>query len=352
MLLCILMKNILFLLVVVLHPLYVLGQQDSVPKVNELYHWDMVEGLIATKTVDTTLNKFHKSSLTFSEGFISLGNLGSPAYHFEGLNNQNWSISPQDVFQAYQSKGIKNIFTKTPYTKLFYSNGTNEEQYLTVQHGQRITNNLWVTAGLNKINSKGFYENQSTDNTLGSVSGYYQTKNRRFLQSIDYRFTRFSVLENGGIEDREGFIKGVRDRDNLDVRLTDASNLLRRHSIGSITMFGLSKLDSNNTDNFGYLVNDLSIGNEKGNFKDLNPDSLWYNQFGIMVGDSLSDVVMYDELINELGWQNYQPWSDTLPVMLNVALGYEGGRVDQNNNRSYLNSGYGKIGISYRGSVI
>lgn len=299
------------------------GQADSLTSNSSVVRLNMKEGLIINQEIDTTLSNYHYFYPHYSDFISTNGNMGTPVVRMEWNYNPDWLLNFQDNYSIYANRLVGNIVSNKPYTKLFYSNGTKEEQYFNVVHSQRIKKGWNITGELDKINSTGFYTNQKTDNTLVNISSSYLSKDDRFIQLSNYRFSRFSSQENGGLVDDMDFEDDFTDKLYISTNLSNASNVVRTHQLVLENYLRLSKTDTLNDNSSNFLVGKVYLTDSKQIYKDSNIDSLYYTMFGFAEGESIQDSLHYQIVKAKVGWQNFNPIETSRMVLASFFGGYE-----------------------------
>jgi len=318
------MRKIIINIFLSLVPLFSVGQEDSLivvaASVVQCVQKNHTIGLVK---LDTTLNNCHYFYPNYSDFVLSNGNFGAPIISLEWKFDYDWNFRFQDNYSYYELGISPYILSNVPYTRLFYSNGTNEEQYVNVIHSQRIKEGWNITAELDKINSTGFYSNQKTDNTIANISSSYISDNKKFIQLSNYRFTRYSGKENGGILNDLDFENNRTSKQYISVQLEDASNVIREHEAEVFNYIKLGESDTASSNRYGYLLNKLLLLDVNQTYKDSDADSIYYSSVIPNAVYLMKDSVQNNLTQTSIGWQNFDPIHPKNQILVTVDLGYE-----------------------------
>ncbi|MDB5014022.1 MAG: hypothetical protein JWQ25_2224, partial [Daejeonella sp.] len=141
---------------------------------------------------------------------INLGSTGL-AYR-EMLFNPRKTIGFEPGFHSLDayllnSKDIRYYRARTPFTELYYMNGTLKEQVLKVIHSQNIKPNWNFGANYNRIVGDGFYKNQHADHLNAAVFTWYESKSKRYNLLSNAVFNTIKAAENGSVINDSVFTK-------------------------------------------------------------------------------------------------------------------------------------------------
>ena len=133
---------------------------------------------------------------------VYLGNVGTPAYPiiFQPRLLPGWDPGVH-VLDSYRFFADSTRFYRvsTPYTELGYLVGGKQEQIINVLHAQSPSPQFNFAFEFRKINSQGFFKNQSTDANSYRVSAHYNTPNVRYNLYFVFAGNKLNSGENGGI---------------------------------------------------------------------------------------------------------------------------------------------------------
>ena len=184
-------------------------------------------GLLKDSTVtfpiDTSLRNFQLYSPLYqvNRPTINLGSTGLASRDL--LYNPAKTIGFDPGFHSLdpyllKQEDIRYYRARSPYTQLYYVNGSLKEQVLRVTHSQNIKPNWNFGANYFRIGSQGFYENQESDHLNAAVFTWYESKNKRYNLLANGLFNTLKSGENGSLAVDTVSAGGLR-RDALQVRL-------------------------------------------------------------------------------------------------------------------------------------
>ena len=198
---------------------------DSLTKVQFVYE----NNLDSLHTLDTSLNDFQKYSIVQqSIVYKNLGNLGLAyqrlVFSQFALPGINLGIHNYDIYE-FTAKSIRYYKTKSPFTELFYVNGSKNEQVLGVLHTQNINRNFNIGIEYRRLTSEGFYTRQKSDYSNFSLSTRYKSKNGRYNVIANVILNNLKIEENGGISNDSLFENTISVQKNtIDVNLDSAQH--------------------------------------------------------------------------------------------------------------------------------
>jgi hypothetical protein len=155
-----------------------------------------------TKFLDTALTHFHHYNplIQPERPTINLGSIGLPAR--EMLFNPRKTIGFDPGFHSldvyrYNQDSVKYYRARTPFTSLYYVNGTMKEQTFEVTHSQNIKPNWNIGANYLRKNNLGFYTNQNASDLSASVFTWYESPRKRYNLIANGLFNTLKNAENG-----------------------------------------------------------------------------------------------------------------------------------------------------------
>lgn len=205
------------------------GKQDTVIFTAKFIRYTTL-GLLqdSTQTIplDTTLNRFHQYNplIVPERPTIGLGNMGL-AYR-EMLFEPRKSIGfdpgfhSLDIYRLTQDS-LKYYRARTPYTSMYYVNGTRAEQVFKVTHSQNIKPNWNIGANYFRITAEGFYTNQKSDHLNGAFFTWYESPKKRYNLLANAIFNTLKAAENGSIINDNIFEEDINNNIPVTVRLND-----------------------------------------------------------------------------------------------------------------------------------
>jgi hypothetical protein len=236
---------------------------------------------------------------------INLGNVGSTPYSIV-FNVNDFVYNPYTRL-AFQKTPIRFIYIdKKPITYAEYQMGSALEQQFSFFHTQTIKENTNIMVGLDKINSKGFYINQATNNTHFYAHILGGQKKEKYTYLIHFDRSQLDHQLNGGIVNDEDFTDNPLTFNNkglLQVNLNNAKQIV----IQNVALFKHQLLLFKNIDTVDYkisrlsLKNDITYTNQSRLFYDTALNDQYYDYF------NLSDVVSRDTI-------RYQQFSTNLGI--------------------------------------
>lgn len=206
-------KKHLFIPVILIAAINLLSAQDTTriikPATKHITEYDIDRGLGYT-SLDTSLYRneiFHagnKKHVIFQD----LGNIGSAMRPL--LFDAERSIGFQYGFNPFESYFIspqqtKFFNTRSPYTDLFYTQGSNELIFLQAKHAQNILPRWNVGLDFQRITSQGFLLRQITGMYNYQFFTHYQSKNKRYVLLAHATWNRGVNEENGGNQNDSAF---------------------------------------------------------------------------------------------------------------------------------------------------
>lgn len=189
------------------------SEEDSVVFTSKFIRYttlNLLKDSTQTIPIDTTSTNFHNYSPINqpTNPTIGLGNIGL-AYR-ELLFNPTKTIGFDAGFHALDAyllkpSDIKYYRARTPFTELYYINGTLKEQVFKVIHSQNIKPGFNIGANYNRIGSEGFYINQKADHLNAAVFSWYESPNKRYNVLANGVFNTLKAAENGAVIEENVF---------------------------------------------------------------------------------------------------------------------------------------------------
>ena len=159
------------------------------------------EGTI-TKPIDTTIQNFENYSPVYQpeKPTVNLGGLGlayremlfdpSKRIGFDvGFHSLDAYLLTQDSIHYYRAR--------TPYTELYFMNGSGQEQLFRVTHSQNVKPNWNVGANYFRNASDGYYKNQNANHLNAAIFTWYESENKRYNLLVNGLFNTLKPAENG-----------------------------------------------------------------------------------------------------------------------------------------------------------
>lgn len=264
---------------------------------------------------NTSLNRFQDyNPITKLSTYKYLGNLGLA--HQKLILSQfspigiDIGIHSFDIY-GFNAKGIRYFDTKSPFTELFYVNGSKNEQLFGVLHTQNISKNFNVGVEYRRLGSEGFYTRQKSSHSNFSFFTWYKSKNGRYSLIANAIWNNLQAEENGGISNDSLFENGVGVRRNtIEIRLDSAHNNWKEKSFFVKQYLNLGykriKLINDSFDSISFVpTNRISHSfyyeNRSFYYEDNNLTSGFYRN---IYNDSLrtSDLTDFLKVENQVSW--------------------------------------------------
>ncbi|MGM9786225.1 MAG: putative porin [Candidatus Cryptobacteroides sp.] len=188
---------------------------------------------------DTTYN-YHFHEYPFFKTDVNatyLGVIGSPVqtYDYFKRDSEDNAVfyTPYRCYN-YSPETLRNFNTKTPYTELAYwgtlfANREKEESNVKVLTTQNITPGLNVTLEFHRFGGNGILSKENVNNRTFVAATNYMGK--KYLMHAGYIYHKIDKNENGGIVDNSMIRDTTVDAREIAVRLSNASNLLKKNTI-------------------------------------------------------------------------------------------------------------------------
>lgn len=159
-----------------------------------------------TLPIDTTLRGYQLYSPLYqpTRPTIGLGSTGLAARDLlfnprktigfdAGFHSLDYYLLGQDDIRYYRAR--------SPFTQLYYVNGTAKEQVFKATHSQNIKRNWNIGANYFRIGSQGFYRNQQADHLNAAFFTWYESKNKRYNLLANAIYNTLKAGENGSVLD-------------------------------------------------------------------------------------------------------------------------------------------------------
>lgn len=217
-----------------------------------------------TRQIDTSLINFQNYSPLYQpkRPTIGLGSLGI-AYR-DLLFTPNRKIGFDAGFHALDhylltQDDIRYYRARSPYTELYYVNGSLQEQVFRVTHSQNVKRNFNVGANYNRIGSEGFYANQNADHLNAALFTWYESPGKRYNLLANALFNTIKAGENGSTTNDSIFISTTSLRKDAQIVRLKATGPDRPQQIWKQKSFFLKQ--SYNIGRIDSLISD-SLGTQ------------------------------------------------------------------------------------------
>lgn len=243
-------------------------------------------------------------------GLIAFANEGQ-TYNTLDFGLNSFSPYPEFGYKAkhfnyLEANQIKYYSVATPLTELYFKTvmqqGQSSDVLITVNTSERFN----FSIAYKGIRSLGRYINQLSSSGNFRFTSSYNTKNKRYFLNFHYTGQDLLNGENGGITTQEDFESKnteFRDRQRLEVYLTDAKTFMK----GKRVFFDHSfKINKDSADNNLYLTHQFNYEHKFFEYNQLTVASNIGDQYFYRFGDSfltsgINDQVRYNKMYNKVG---------------------------------------------------
>ena len=191
------------------------------------------------KELDTTYN-YHFNDLPIYKNDVNAVHLGTsgsasmPYNYFKREEEENVIFYTPYKAYTFSPENDPMYNTKTPYTELAYwgtlfTSREKEEMNLKFLTTQNILPEWNVAFEFDKFGAKGLLKNEKTDNRNLTFTTNYTGK--KYLLNAGYIYNKVDRTENGGIIDNFWIRDTTVDAREINVRLAEASNVTKKHTV-------------------------------------------------------------------------------------------------------------------------
>jgi hypothetical protein len=209
-------------------------------------------------------------------------------------------------FNYLEANKINYYSVATPLTEMYFKTvmqqGQSSDVFITLNTSERFN----FSIGYKGLRSLGRYINQLTSTGNFRFTTSYNTKNKRYY--INFHFTSQDFLngENGGIttaEDFESQNSNFKDRQRLEVYLTDAKTFMKGRRIFADHNF---RINPTKGDNNLFITHQFNFENKFFEYNQATVAStigdVSVNRFGdSFVLSGINDQVRYNKMYNKVG---------------------------------------------------
>src|SRR6476661_4912417 len=162
--------------------------------------------LNSTRTfqIDTNTRNFQHYNPLFQpyRPTVSLGNIGLAATDllFNPTKRIGFDVGfhSLDIYRL-TNDSVRFYRSRSPYTDLYYVNGSLREQVFRVIHTQNIKPNWNFGVNYNRIGSDGLYKNQNVSHLNAAIFSWYESRNHRYNVLGNLLFNTLKAGENAGL---------------------------------------------------------------------------------------------------------------------------------------------------------
>lgn len=265
---------------------------------------------------DSAISKFYKTDIVNEKNWLfqDLGNIGtsSKSLLFEEQNDPATNLG-FNTFRIYapNQANFKYYNTKSPYTNLFYMQGSFGHNRLDLTHSQNLNPRLNLTLNLSKYNSSKQIDATNAEQKLidhwnYDISTNYSSKNKKYLILGTFYHFNHKQIEQGGLLVKE----------NLPIGISDLKSNYRRYYASQYTEGVYNTERWNNVHTYQQMVlkngfqvfHVLDYEHQKHIFVDpdfaQNSTQKSYNIAGIdLQNDSLVQNFSFGVLSNKVGFK-------------------------------------------------
>lgn len=256
-----------------------------------------------TYKLDSSITDFN-NRFPIPATHVYLGNLGNATRSllFSPIMKSGFDAGFHafDVYRWIPEK-IRLFQTTRPYSELNFFLGTRTEQIIEVLHTQNLTSTWNASFNYRLVNSPGFFKNQKTNHNNYVFTSAFQTKNKRYSNTLIILDNKLQSSENGGIIDTLNYLDDpvYKDRFNIPTRLGGDEQFSSN--------FFSNKIKTGNKYNEFFLVmrQQYDLGKKDSLVTDSTVIPLFYprlrfehqftlSQFKYLYQDFVADSVFYD----------------------------------------------------------
>lgn len=189
-------------------------------------------------TIDSSANDFSKY-LQMPASYHTLGNNGNAAQNLIFTPRMQDGFDPgfhsYDIYQ-FNHDNARFYHTTRPYTELQYLVGSKQEQIIDALHTQDRGERINFSFEYRKVNSPGYYQNQSTNHNMIRATVRTLSQNKRYHTEVSWYSNKINSGENGGIKS-DTFLTNSRFKDRLTIPVNVGGPSSQQNTLfGSSTM--------------------------------------------------------------------------------------------------------------------
>lgn len=286
------------------------------------YHsWDSARN----NKIDSSINDFY-TRFPVPWTNYDLGNFGTASKSFIFQPNMqpgfDAGFHAYDIYR-YTPENTKFFTTTRPYSETVYLLGSRAEQMINLFHTQNKKSNFNFGLDFRVINSPGSYRNQSTNISNGRINYFFQSSNKRYINSFIFITNKTLASDNGGLKPNQNLDSlSFNDPRGLETKIGNDIQTVRNIFGGSIAAgtqykeivllmrhsYDFGQKDSLVTDSVTYklfyprirLQHTIQYSKNSYEYHDYLPvDSDYYAYLHYQINRSLDTVKFNDT------WQNF-----------------------------------------------
>jgi len=266
-----------------------------------------------TVVLDTALyyfQRYNAKSYAYDMSASTM-NIGGPLKDlYFGTRNSQFSIG-EDALGKYYLKSEEMphyAHVKVPYSEIFYTMGSSEENYLRGELAAQASKRLYYGIRFSSQSSMGFMTNSQVRNANFDGLVAFETFNKRYDYEVEYVYNKFKFGENGGLSDDTYYDSTQFDRQVLAVSLNEASNSIKSHKVFFKQHLNIGKTSTDSTKNrfIGQLYLNSFFKTTTREYFDKSWDSSYYQNAYFDAIKSHDSITMQD-IGTDFGFTNFYP---------------------------------------------
>lgn len=210
----------------------------------------------------------------------------------------------------YQAKNMPHFYNvKIPYSELFYTMGSQEENYLKGVIASQVSKRIYYGINFNVESTLGLYTNQRVGNSHANGILSYQSFNKKYKLETEYIHNKFRFGENGGLSNDSYYRDSTQyPRQVLAVNLNTANNTLKSNFFSAKQHYNIGKAATDSTANqfIGKVYLNTSYQRIWRIYQSTGPDTNYYKHIYL---DSLGsfDSTTITNFTMDFGVSNFYP---------------------------------------------
>ncbi len=266
-----------------------------------------------TSVLDTTLYYFQRYNAKSYAYDLSAStmDIGGPLKDLHFNNHYSQFGIGEDVLGKYYYKPQtmpRYNHVKVPYTEIFYTMASEEENYLRGKLAAQASKRLYYGMRFSSQSSMGFMTNsQVSDANFDGIIAF-NTFNKKYGYEFEYIYNKFKFGENGGLSQDTYYDSTQFDRQVLAVNLNEASNSIKSHDIFLRQHYNIGRAATDSTENrfIGKIYLNTSYRSNTREYYDKNWDKSYYQNAYLDTIQSFDSLKMLD-FKADFGLTNFYP---------------------------------------------
>lgn len=241
---------------------------------------------------DTNLNQFYQYQQNGFRNKASLGNTGLALSTLTAKSNPYGFNLGETCFDSNYEKlhNLEVYKALKPFARISYTSGPKKYQDFNLFFTQNVSARFNFAFSFRTFKSDGFYLNQETNGRLFWIQNSFETKKGRYGYLAKFSVNSGYANENGGIKG-DSLYKALIQENKLGVQvwLESATNRYDKRKLEVHQYFRLKAVNDSVANRYGGSIRLTNVGIiDDLWFEDSFTDSLYYDQFSVVVPDSLS----------------------------------------------------------------